>query len=170
MATQKKIETVTKLTDSVNRSKSIIFVDYRTIKHKQLETLRKTLKKTQSEFVVAKNRLMLRALGDRAESVSAYLSNTTATLFNFGDEVGGLKDLMKFFKTIGAGILKGGILGQTVLTDAQVSILAGLPGRQELLGQLAGQLKAPLYHLHYALSWNMSKLVWGLNAIKNKKS
>jgi len=44
MATQKKIDTVSALTDKISRAKAIVLADYRGLKHKQLEELRKLLK------------------------------------------------------------------------------------------------------------------------------
>jgi len=171
MATQKKIDTVSELTEKIKKSRSIIFSDYTGIKHKQLETLRKNLKKTGAEFVVTKNKLLERSLEkETATSVHALLKENTGTLFSYEDEVAGLKELLKFFKTVTLGKTKGGILGNTVLSDKDVDRLAKLPGRQELLGRLAGQMKAPLYGLHHALQWNINTLVWGLNAVKNKKT
>ncbi|EKD87223.1 MAG: hypothetical protein ACD_36C00186G0001 [uncultured bacterium] len=76
---------------------------------------------------------------------------------------------MKFFKIAGAGKPKAGLLGAQVLSDTEVIKLASLPIRDVLLGQLVAQLNAPIQSLHYALSWNMNKLVWALNAIKNKR-
>lgn len=169
MATQKKIDTVTLLTDRVHRAKSIVFVDYRGLKHKQLESLRKSLKTVNADLTITKNRLMMRALADRAESARAALSDTTATLFSYADEVTPLKELLKYFKTAGAGKTKGGLLGQSFLSDTDVTRLAGLPTRQVLYAQLASQLNAPVQGLHYALSWNINKFVWALNAVKNKK-
>lgn len=170
MATQKKIDTVTNLTDKVHRAKSMVFVDYRGLKHKQIESLRKSLKKVNADFTVAKNRLMMKALADRAETVRTALSDTTATLFSYADEVAPLKELLKYFKTAGAGKTKGGLLGQTLLSDTDVTRLASLPTRQVLLAQLTGQLNAPIQGLHYALRWNINKFVWALNAINSKKN
>jgi large subunit ribosomal protein L10 len=169
MPTQKKINTVNELTDKISKSRSIIFADYTGIKHKQLETLRKNLKKTGAEFTVTKNKLLERALGDTASSVTSHLKENTGTLFNYEDETGGLKELLKFFKLTALGKTKGGLLGSTALTEEDIIRLSKLPGKQELLGQLAGQLMAPLSGLHYALSWNINRLVWGLTNIKNQK-
>jgi len=169
MPTQKKIDTVQHLTDKLSKAKSVIFADYTGLKHKQLETLRKNLKKTGAEFTVTKNKLLERALSDTAKSVAPYLKENTGTLFNYDDEVGGLKELLKFFKLTALGKTKGGLLGNIALTGDDVDRLSKLPSRQALLGQLAGQLMAPLSGLHYALSWNINRLVWGLNNIKNKK-
>lgn len=170
MATQKKIDTISNLTDKITKAKSMVFVDYRGLKHKQMEELRRTLKKHQGELTVAKNRLLLRSLSDKAESLKTILSDTTATLFAYADEVAPLKELLKFLKVAGVGKTKGGLLDNTILTDAEVTRLAALPSRDVLLGRLVGQLNAPVQGLHYALSWNINKLVWALNAVKNKKT
>lgn len=167
---QKKIDTVNELSEKIAKTKSIVFVDYTGIKHKQLETARKNLKKVDAELVVTKNTLMERALGDTGASVKDYLKDATGSLFSYKDEVAGIKELIKFFASVNLGKTKGGMIGSTALTRADVERLSKLPGKQELLGKLAGQMKAPLYGLHYALSWNINKLVWGLNAVKNKKS
>lgn len=168
--TPKKIETVTALTEKVGRAKSMIIADYRGLKHKQLEELRKLLKKSDAELVIAKNRLLLRALGEKATNLREFLKDTTATLFAYADEVAPLKELVKFFKVAGAGKAKGGLFGTTAISEADVTTLATLPSRDVLLGTLARQLNAPIQGLHYALQWNINKLVWALSDIKNKKA
>lgn len=170
MATQKKIDSVTTLTEKVTKAKVMVLADYRGLKHKQLEELRRSLKKTNGEFIIAKNRLVLRALGDRAESMKEALNNETAVLFAYEDEVAPLKELLKFFKAAGMGKTKAGLMGSTFMTDQDVSKFATLPGREVLLGKLVRQLNAPIQSLHYALQWNINKFVWALNAVKTKKS
>lgn len=170
MATQKKIEKVNEMTEKVSKSKSIIFAEYKGIKHKQLEELRKTLKKANSEIVVAKNRLLLKALGDAGEGVKETLQNDTAAVFSYNDEVAGLKELVKFFKAANLGKTKGGVLNGQALSAKDVDQLAKLPAKEVLLGKLVGQMIAPIYGLHQSLNWNINKLVWSLNAIKDKKA
>ena len=168
--TQRKIDAVTELTDKIGKAKSIVLADYRGLKHKQLEELRRALKKTDADFSVTKNRLFAKALGDKAKSIEGQLKESTAALFAYADEVAPLTVLLKFFKTAGFGKTKGGLLGDKVLTDADVTKLAALPARPVLLAQLVGQLNAPIQGLHYALNWNFNKLVWALNSIKEKKT
>jgi large subunit ribosomal protein L10 len=169
MATQKKIDAVTELTAKVGKAKSIVLADYRGLKHKQLEELRRTLKKANAEFSVTKNRLFAKALGDKAKSIEGQLKESTGALFAYADEVAPLTVLLKFFKTTGFGKTKGGLLGDKVLTDADINRLSTLPPRPILLGTLVAQLNAPIQCLHYALNWNLNKLVWALNSIKEKK-
>ena len=178
MATQKKIDTVTELTDKLSRAKAFVLADYRGLKHKQLEELHRLLKKVEGEFVVAKNRLFKRALqknsgqtlGDKAKELESYLHETTALLFSYADEVAPLKELLKFFKVAGFGKAKAGVFGGQLFSEADVIRLSTIPPRQTLLAQLAGQLNAPIQGLHYALSWNLRELVYALNAVKEKKS
>ena len=168
--TPKKSETITELTDKVAKAKSMILADYRGIKHKQLEEFRRALKKVDAEFVVTKNRLLRRALGEeKSNAIDELLSQPTATLFAYADEVAPLKELLKFFKAAGMGTAKGGLLGSTPMTETEVAKLATLPAREVLLGRLVGQLNAPIQGLHYALNWNLNKLVWALNAVSEKK-
>lgn len=169
MATQKKIDTVTELTDKVGKATSIVLTEYQGLKHKQLEELRKMLRRVDAEFVVTKNRLLKRALGDAAVSIESLLEQPSATLFSYADEVAPLKELLKFFKATGFGKTKGGLLGTTVLTEKDITRLSTLAPRQQLLAQLAGQLNAPIQGLHYALSWNINRFVWALDAVKNAK-
>lgn len=168
--TPKKETTVAELTEKASRAKSLVLVEYTGLKHKQLEELRRTLKKVQGEIVIAKNRLLKRALGDRATGIEALLEQPTATLFSYEDEIAPLKEMLKFFKAAGIGKTKGGLLGDVALTNQDVTRLAALPSKQMLLGRLVGQLNAPIQGLHYALQWNLNKLVWALEAIKNTKS
>ena len=135
------------------------------------------LKKAEAELVVAKNRLLLRALrqaqgeplADRGKDIEASLKETTATLFAYTDSVAPLKEMMRYFKTAGMGKPKAGLLGSQVLSEEEVARLAQLPTRETLLAQLVGQLNSPLQGLHYALNWNINKLVWALNAMQKSK-
>ena len=170
MATQKKIDTIASLTDKLSKAKVVVFADYRGLKHKQLEELRRTLKKSQGEFMIAKNRLVLRALGDRAASLKDKLTEQTGLLFSYADEVAPLKEFMKFVKATGIGKTKAGLMGTTVMDETQLATFATLPSRDILLGKLVRQLNAPIQGLHYALSWNINKLAWALNAVKAKKT
>ncbi len=170
MPTPKKIETVTTLTNKVKTAKALILADYQGLKHKQLEDLRKALKKVEAEFVVSKNTLLLRAFTAAKKTLpQESTSGSTGTLFAYADEAAPVQTLAKFFKTISAGKIKGGLLGTTHLSAQQVDQLAGLPNRQILLSQLAAQLEAPLFGLHNALSWNIRELGWTLEAIRTKK-
>lgn len=166
---QEKIDTVKSLSDTVSSAKSIVFTDYSGLKHKQLEELRKQLKPVQGKYMITKNTLLIKSFGELGEQLKTALTSTTATLFANEDEVGPLKILTKFFKDAGIGKVKGGLLGTRILSEDEVKTLSSLPSKPELLGRLVGQLQAPISGLHYALSWNLNRLAWALNAVREKK-
>lgn len=168
--TPKKVETVAALADKIGKTKSIILTEYQGIKHKQLEELRRALRKVDGEFVVAKNRLFKKALGDQAASLEEQLEQPNAFLFAYKDEVSPLKEMLKMFKALGIGKVKGGMLGAKVLTDTEVMTLSTVESKEVLLGKLVRQLNAPVQGLHRALQWNLNTLVWVLNAVKDKKT
>ena len=168
---QKKIDQVKALTDKLTKAKALVLTDPQGLTHKQLEDLRKKLKQTQGELTVSKNTLMKRALKEVKQTLSdTLLTGPNATLFVYADEISPLKELVKFLKNAGKGTIKGGLLGAQELTLSDVEKLASLPSRDILLSKLVGQLQAPIYGLHYALSWNIRKLVWALEGVKTQKS
>lgn len=170
MPTQKKIDSVKALEEKIEKASAIVLTDYRGLKHKQLEELRRELKKAGGELTIAKNRLLARALGDQAEGLAEALKEPTAVLFSYDDPISPIKALVDFLKDTDAAGAKGGLLGTKPLTVDEVAALSKLPSREVLLTQLAGQLQAPIRGLHYGLSWNINKLVYALNAVKESKS
>lgn len=170
MATKRKIDTVKALTDKLVRAKALVLADYVGLTHKQLEELRRELKKVEAEFTITKNTLLKRALESVKKAIpDEHLAHSTAALLAYADEVAPVKTLVKFFKTANLGKIKVGLLGAHQLTDADVEKLATLPTREVLLAQLVGQLNAPISAFHNALSWNIRKLAWTLEAIRTKK-
>ena len=171
MATQKKIDTVKNLTEKLTQAKAIVLADYSGLTHPQLEQLRKKLKSLQAEFKVVKNRLLQRALTASNKSINEqYLTGTTGTLIAQADEVTPLKELITFFKNAGKGLVKIGLLGNSLTSQEDLTRLATLPSKDILLSNLLAQFQAPLFGLHNALSWNIRQLVWTLENVKSKKS
>lgn len=173
---QYKTDTVTALKDKLTRAKAFFITDYRGLTHPQLETLRKALKKVKAEFVVAKNTLMRIAMKNNAAMENATmqqfekeLNNPTATLFAFEDPITVIKELAAFIKNTQLPKIKIGLVDGQLTSAADFSKLAILPSKEQLIATFVVRLKSPIYGLHYALSWNMRKLVTVLDNVKNKK-
>ncbi len=62
-----------------------------------------------------------------------------------------------------------GILNGKVISANEVKTLATLPPREVLLAQLVGTMKAPITNFAIILKNVLNKLVWVLNAVKDKK-
>ncbi len=168
---QKKAAIVAELAEKIAKSKGIVFANYQGLSHQQLETLKKSLKKTQAELFASKNTLFMRALQDTfsIEDAKEHFNKPTAALFLYDDVVEPLKLLSKTIKELKLPEIKFGFLEGRVVGSTDVVKIATLPPLPVLRAQLLGQMNAPIQGLHRALSWNMQSLVMTLNAIKEKK-
>jgi large subunit ribosomal protein L10 len=62
-----------------------------------------------------------------------------------------------------------GILNGKLISAEEVKKLASLPSKEVLLAQLLGTMKAPITNFAVVLKNVLNKLVWALNAVKEKK-
>lgn len=176
---QKKIDAVGSLQEKLEKTKVLFLTDYQGLTHKQLEELRKILKKAEAEFLIAKNRLLAIALrGSKnaalvAQDVLSHLEQSlekpTAAFLAYGDEIAPIKALAAFIKTTQLPKIKHGMFAGMPATDKDFTILSTIPTRDVLLATLAMRLKSPLYGLHRAMRWNLQKLVTALDNVKSKK-
>jgi len=178
---QKKVDVVASLKDKLGKAKALFVTEYRGLTHQQLEKLRKSLKKVEAEYVVAKNRLLKIAMHElknatclparqEMRELEGALENPTATLFAFGDEIAAIKTLSDFIKTAQLPTVKIGIFSGSLATEADFKKLAALPSREILLATLASRLQGPVTGLHYALRYNLQRLAVAVEGVKNKKA
>ena len=67
-------------------------------------------------------------------------------------------------------MLRGGALGTNVLTAADITALAELPSREELLARFAGALQAPLVKTAGLLQALPRNFAYGLQALIDQQS
>ena len=163
----KKEEIVAKLLDKKGKAKAMIFTNYQGLTHKQIEGLKKGIKAADAEFVVAKNTLLQKAMGDIKEIET--LEGPTGTIFAYSDVLTPLKEVAKAIKLLALPTIKFGILEGQILSGEQILKIAFLPTREVLIAQFVRGLKTPLFGLHRALNWNLQKLVMTLQAISEKQ-
>jgi large subunit ribosomal protein L10 len=102
------------------------------------------LQKKQIRVVGVKNAVARRALSDIGlTGIGDVLKGPSAIIFGGEDIVALAKEVTASVKEIKTLELKGGAVGATSLTSAQVEDLSKSPGRKELLSQIAGILLSP---------------------------
>lgn len=165
-----KKQIVLDIKEKMEKAKGMIFYDYRGLTVFEVTELRNKFREAGVEYHVIKNS-MLRRAADMLEidGLAEYLTGPTAVAFGFDDPVAPAKVLIDYTKKlkkteIKAGILEGNIIGLTQITN-----LAELPSREQLLGMLAGTLNAPITGLARSLSGIISKLGYALNAVREQK-
>lgn len=162
----KKEGIVAEIADKKGRAKAIVFTNYQGLTHKQIEDIKKGIKKADAEFVVAKNTLLQKAITDVKEMET--LEGPTGTIFAYSDIISPLKEVAKAIKQFTLPTIKFGILEGKVLTGEEVLKISALPTREVLIAQFVGGLKAPLSGFHRALNWNLQKLIMTLDQISKK--
>ena len=161
-----KVAIVDEIATKLSESKAVFVTEYRGLKVGALATLRGALRETGAEHKVYKNTLA-RFAADRAglEGLKELLTGPTALTFVGEDSVAAAKALRDTARTNPLLVLKGGSLGTNVLTAADITALADLPSREELLAQFAGALQAPLVKTAGLLQALPRSFAYGLSAL-----
>src|SRR5688500_9064774 len=93
------------------------------------------------------------------------LIGPTAIAFVEGDAVTVAKALRDFARTNPNLVVKGGVLGTSILSAKDASALAEVPPREVLLARIAGGLAAPLVQFAGLLQALPRNMAYGLKAL-----
>jgi large subunit ribosomal protein L10 len=171
MPTDEKRQAVAVLAELLRSSAAVAVADYRGLKVSDMQSVRRTLRESGVELHIAKNRLIKIAAdeADRAE-LKPMLEGPTALATIRGDEVALAKALQDAFRPYTRLVtIRGGLLGSTAVDGAGLTRLATLPGREALLGKLAGGIASPITGFASVLAANLRNLAGVLNAVADQK-
>jgi large subunit ribosomal protein L10 len=171
MPTDTKRTAVAELAKLLRDSSALAVTDYRGLKVAEMQEVRRTLRASGVELHVAKNRL-LKIAADEAEraELKPMLEGPTALATVTGDEVVLAKALQEAFRPYARTVsVRGGMLGAQAIDADALTRLASLPGREVLLGKLAGSIASPLTGFASVLAANLRNLAGVLNAVADQK-
>jgi len=155
MLREKKMQIVTKLADDLSRSSIIIVTNYQGLPAKQMAELRNILAKAGAEYRVVKNTLACFAADKAGKGqLINVIEGPVALAFGYEDPVNPAKALNQYVKFTEEPVLqiRGGLLGERILTAEEVIGLADLPPKEVLVSQLIAQLGIPISTLHNVLN------------------
>lgn len=162
---EKKEELLSWYTDLFSRSRAAILTDYRGLAVADVNQLRNRLRETRSEYHVTKNRLLKLALKEAGLPVPEdLLEGPTATGFCFEEVPAVAKVLVDFSKEFKTFVIKGGLLGDRIISADEVTTLAELPPREVLLAQVLGTVQAPASGLARAIAGSIRSVLYVLKA------
>ena len=166
MATEKKEQQVEEIADLLGRCTIAIATDYRGLAMPEITALRRKLREAGIEYRVVKNSLAgIAAEQTGAQSLVQFLEGPTAIAFGYGEATDPAKVLTDHIRQERSVLtVKGGVMGGRALATTDVTVLATLPSRQELIAKTAGALVGPIYALQSVLSANLRGLVTALSA------
>jgi large subunit ribosomal protein L10 len=154
MPTEKKKETIDSLEQIFAKANSGILTDYRGLKTSDVVSLRRKLREIGVEYHVVKNTLAkIAAKQAGKDQLTSILEGPMAIAFVNDDISKSAKVLTEHIAaTKMAMAIKGGFLGNKLLTPKEVSTIATLPSREVLLGKVLGGVQGPLYSLLYQVN------------------
>jgi large subunit ribosomal protein L10 len=145
MPTEQKIAAVADLTDKLGRAQLTIIADYRGLKVADMQGLRGQLRPHGGEMNVAKNtlaRIAARNVGRTA--IEPALEGPTALIFVYDNIAGASKVVTDFARISRIMTIRGGLLGDRLVSPEQVASLATLPPKEQLQAELLGALVGPV--------------------------
>ena len=149
MATEKKVKIVESLEETFSRTRAGVLTDYRGLTTTALNELRGKLREAGVEYKVVKNSLAQRAVKQVGlDGLTGILAGLMAIAFDFSDSPKVAKVITDFLRASKSTLgIKGGFLGDRVLTAKEVETLAKLPSKQVLISQVMAGIQSPLYGL-----------------------
>lgn len=166
MSREKKAETIDRLQAAFSKASISILTDYRGLATSEMTDLRRRLQGSGGEYKVVKNTLARFAVARAGkEDFASSFEGPIAVAFGYGDVVAPAKVLASFIAEANTSLsIKGGLLGDRVLTSEEVISLARLPSREVLLARALGQMKSPIWALVNCLAAPMREMIGVLQA------
>lgn len=161
-----KQKIVEDLAQNLSRQKSLVFVDFKGLKVKDMAYLRKKIKEAGGLLKVAKKTLIKLASEKAGLTLDKKLEGEVALVFAFEDPISSLRAAYQFSQSNRNLKILDGIFEGKFLERADIITLAQLPTREELLVSVVGNISAPISRLVNVLQGNLRNLVYLLSQIK----
>ncbi len=160
MPTDKKKNEVQLIKGIIETSKALVLVDFSGLSVVDMTSLRRDLREQGVGIRVVKNRLTYLAADEAGKpAVRDVIQGPTAIAYAETDPVAAAKGLKKFIDANRSQLkIIGGMLDDRSLSSEEVGELAFLPGMEELIAKLMGQLQAPVASLAIVLNGPVSAL------------
>ena len=131
MARPEKVAVVEEIRTKLAEADATVLTEYRGLTVHELADLRGSLRGAGTEYKVFKNTLARRAIeGAGYDEITSMFEGPVALAFVRGDAAAAAKALRDFGKDNPALVVKGGLLGERVISPADIDALADLPSRE----------------------------------------
>jgi len=166
---QQKETALSNIKAKIADAKSVVFTDYRGMKMTDLQALRKGIKAKGGSFEIAKITLVTRAF-DNPKVKELANKSSLAVAYSVNDEVSVPKEIKSYGKKNPNIKILGGFYEGNFLSAEQMSSLADIPSKEELIVKLLGTLNSPLSKMMNILGGQTPKLLRVLKAISEKQA
>lgn len=176
-AVKKKEISVKVIKEKMEKAKIAIITDYRGdaggLTVKAISELRGKIRETKGEYRIFKNTMSTIAFKEvGAEKMVPYLKGPNAIVFAYQDPAATSKALMEFIKAQKDNVLptiRAAYMDGKVLSEDEIKVLATLPPKDVLLGNLLRAMNGPVQGFVNVLNAVPRALVTVLSEIKKQK-
>lgn len=173
-AIQQKQEIVDEIVKKIEDAKSVTLVEFNKMDVKEITDLRNDFRDANAEYKVYKNTMMRFAFEKLGfDQFVDELKGSNALIFSNEEIIDGPKVASKFVDADEENeeklVIKSGIVEGNYQNPEEMLAIAKLPGQQELAFMLVNTLQAPIRKLAGDLSQINAKLVYALDAVREKK-
>jgi large subunit ribosomal protein L10 len=166
---KQKEAVIDEVSDKLSAAEAVVLAEYRGLTVEEMTQLRVSARNSGVYLRVLKNTLARLAVKDTPfEELSGNMVGPLAYGIS-DDPVAVAKVLSDFSKNNDKFQIKVGSMKNQVMSAADVSVLAKMPSREELLSKLLGTMQAPIAKFVQTLNEVPTKFVRGVAAVKDMK-
>jgi large subunit ribosomal protein L10 len=165
----KKKAVVAEVSAQLAKAKAVVVAEYRGLEVGRMTELRAKARKSGVYLRVLKNTLARRAVeGTPFSGLSQHMKGPLVYGIS-PDAVATAKVLNEFARANEKLVIRAGAMENSVISPKEVTVLASLPSREELLTKLLGTMQAPIAKLARTLNEVPARFVRTLAAVRDKR-
>lgn len=166
-----KREAVEALSKDLAQSTNAILLAFAGLKVPEVTELRRQVRGAQSQYLVVKNSLALRATkGTALEPLAEHFVGATAVAYNRASPVALAKVLTAFAKANPNLVFKAAVIEGLPVAASEIKAIAEMPSREELVSRLLFLMQSPLRRLVSVLNGPIRTLAGVVSQIADQKS
>jgi large subunit ribosomal protein L10 len=144
----KKQQVIDEIADKLERSSSLVIIDYIGITVAEADSMRNRLRDAGVDYKVYKNTLVKRAIaGTENEKLSEVLAGPSAFAFGYEDATAPARVLDSVIRDFKKMQFKAGIVDGVIYDAVGIDEIAKIPPRDELIAKFMGSIQSPLSKL-----------------------
>ncbi len=149
MSREKKAQIIDSLQEIFSKCSTGILTDYRGLSTAEMSDLRRKLRASGIDYKVVKNTLaQFAARRAGIDELAGSLEGPVAIAFGYGEITEPARVLADYIRTSKSTLsIKGGFLGDRLLTSGDVETLATLPAREVLISRVMAGMQSPIVAL-----------------------